>query len=72
MLEYVDLLKAALVVTSAVLYFISPIDLIPDMVPYIGYLDDAVVMLAAVLAAAKLYKKFQARRAEKAAHGLSA
>lgn len=31
-------------VVSAILYFVSPIDVIPDVIPVIGYLDDAVVI----------------------------
>jgi len=32
-------------VAAAVLYFVSPIDAIPDFIPGIGYLDDAAVLL---------------------------
>ena len=35
-------------VTAAILYFASPIDLIPDVIPIIGYLDDAFVVALAV------------------------
>jgi uncharacterized membrane protein YkvA (DUF1232 family) len=31
-------------VTAALLYFVSPIDLIPDFIPVIGYLDDLLVL----------------------------
>ena len=31
-------------VVSAILYFVSPIDIIPDFIPVIGYLDDAAVI----------------------------
>lgn len=31
-------------ITSALLYFINPLDLIPDAIPGIGYLDDAGVI----------------------------
>ena len=31
-------------VTAALLYFISPIDVIPDFIPVIGYLDDLYVI----------------------------
>lgn len=42
--EYTDVpLGAILAVTSALLYFVSPADLIPDVVPGFGYLDDAAV-----------------------------
>ena len=32
----------------AILYIISPIDLIPDIIPIIGWIDDIVVGLIAV------------------------
>ena len=34
--------------TLAVLYFINPLDVIPDMVPIFGFADDAVLMAAVV------------------------
>lgn len=30
---------------AAVVYFLSPVDLIPDVIPVIGYVDDATVLL---------------------------
>lgn len=35
----------------ALLYFITPIDVIPDMIPVVGFLDDAGIIAAAI----KLY-----------------
>ena len=35
---------------GALVYFLSPIDLIPDFIPIIGYVDDAAVILMAVKA----------------------
>ena len=37
-----------------VAYAVSPIDLIPDFIPVIGYLDDAVVVPLGILAVVKL------------------
>jgi len=37
-----------LIVVSALLYFISPIDTIPDLTPLVGYLDDLGVIAAAI------------------------
>jgi uncharacterized membrane protein YkvA (DUF1232 family) len=35
-------------------YALSPIDLIPDFIPVIGYLDDVVIVPAGILLAVKL------------------
>lgn len=35
-------------ITAAVLYFVSPLDLIPDPIPVVGYLDDIVVVRLAI------------------------
>lgn len=37
-----------LIVVSALLYFISPIDSIPDLAPLVGYLDDLGVIAATI------------------------
>jgi uncharacterized membrane protein YkvA (DUF1232 family) len=37
-----------LIVVSALLYFISPIDTIPDLAPLVGYLDDLGVIAATI------------------------
>ncbi len=39
-------MKAALV--GALAYFVLPVDLIPDMLPVIGYTDDAAMLAAAI------------------------
>jgi len=36
--------KTIAAIVAALLYFISPIDLLPDFIPVIGYLDDATVI----------------------------
>jgi uncharacterized membrane protein YkvA (DUF1232 family) len=36
------------IVAAALLYFILPVDSIPDIAPLVGYLDDAGVLAAAV------------------------
>lgn len=36
--------KVISAVTAAVLYFVSPIDLLPDLIPVLGFLDDAFVL----------------------------
>ena len=43
--EYTDFPMASLIaVVAALVYFISPIDLIPDGIPIAGYVDDALVV----------------------------
>jgi uncharacterized membrane protein YkvA (DUF1232 family) len=37
-----------LIVVAALVYFISPIDTIPDLAPLVGYIDDLGVIMAAV------------------------
>lgn len=43
-----------LIIPLLVLYLMSPIDLIPDFIPVIGYLDDLLVLMLAVWAFTKL------------------
>jgi uncharacterized membrane protein YkvA (DUF1232 family) len=42
----------------AIAYTISPIDIIPDFIPVLGYMDDAIVSLALVHVAKKLVPKY--------------
>ena len=37
-----------LIVVSALIYFIAPLDTVPDLAPLIGYLDDLGVILATI------------------------
>ena len=47
--EYTEIPAGTLLaVGGALLYWLSPIDLIPDVVPVIGYVDDAAVVAAAL------------------------
>lgn len=45
---------AKLVAGIAVAYALSPIDLIPDFIPVLGYLDDAIILPALIVLAVKL------------------
>jgi uncharacterized membrane protein YkvA (DUF1232 family) len=38
--------KALLLITGAILYFIMPLDLIPDLIPGLGFTDDVGILLA--------------------------
>jgi len=40
--------KMIAAITAALVYFISPIDLIPDPIPVVGYLDDAFIILLCI------------------------
>ncbi len=45
--EYIDIpIGSIIAVVSALIYFVSPIDLIPDGTPIIGYADDVAVLTA--------------------------
>lgn len=52
-------------IISALIYFLSPIDLIPDAIPGVGYVDDAAVIaacLAMVQSDIAEYKTWQSNR----------
>lgn len=36
--------KALVTILGAVLYFVNPLDLVPDFIPVLGYVDDAAVV----------------------------
>ena len=47
--DYRDIPWGSIVMaTGAIIYFVSPIDLIPDWIPFAGYVDDAAVILFVV------------------------
>jgi uncharacterized membrane protein YkvA (DUF1232 family) len=45
---------AKLIVPAAMLYAVSPLDLVPDLIPLVGQVDDLGVLVLAVLAFIKL------------------
>jgi uncharacterized membrane protein YkvA (DUF1232 family) len=57
---------AKLIAATVVAYALSPIDLIPDFIPVVGYLDDLVIVPAGILLTlrlipADLLKEFRAQ-----------
>ena len=55
---------AKAVIYSALGYFISPLDAIPDMTPIVGYADDLGVLVAAVATVAAHIKPQHTQRAK--------
>lgn len=45
---------AKVLLGAAVAYLLSPIDLIPDVIPVIGHLDDAIIVPALIASAIRL------------------
>ena len=40
--------KTVIAMIGAILYFASPIDFIPDFIPFVGYIDDIFVIVLAI------------------------
>lgn len=58
-------LGTMIAIVSALIYFLSPIDLIPDAIPGVGYVDDAAVIaacLAMIQSDITEYKTWQSNR----------
>jgi uncharacterized membrane protein YkvA (DUF1232 family) len=49
--------QAKLIIIGALGYFISPIDFIPDFIPFVGYTDDLAVLAAAIMTVASHIKE---------------
>lgn len=55
-------LRAKAIVVGALVYFIVPIDAVPDFIPVIGYLDDAGVISAVVHALVEEIRAYESFR----------
>jgi len=45
--EYTDIpIGSVIAIISALIYFVSPLDIVPDSIPVLGYFDDAAVVAA--------------------------
>lgn len=68
--EYTEIPVGSIIgLVSALIYFVSPVDLIPDVIPVIGYVDDAMVIALAIRFAytdLEDFKKWKANQEEKA------
>ncbi len=63
--EYTEIpLGTMIAVVSALAYFVSPIDLIPDAIPGVGHIDDATVIAVCWELVESDVKEFQKWRAE--------
>lgn len=56
--------------TLTVIYALSPVDLVPDFIPVLGYLDDVILLPALVALTIKLIPKEVLEKNRKAAEGL--
>jgi len=54
--------KELAILIAAIVYFVSPIDLIPDYIPFVGFADDLVI---ATMVAAYLHRKATESMVEK-------
>ncbi len=55
-------LSAKVLLIMAIVYFLSPIDLIPDFIPVIGYLDDLIIVPSLIWLA---FRQIEAARLKK-------
>ena len=64
--EYQDLSRTAIgIVAGALLYFVAPLDLLPDLLPAAGFIDDFAVIAFAVNAVREEIERFRRWRGRK-------
>jgi uncharacterized membrane protein YkvA (DUF1232 family) len=62
---------AILSIAASILYGVSPLDLIADVIPLIGWVDDAIIVpLLLVIGVAALVKRHRAAKAAAAQPGI--
>lgn len=54
--------KAKSIIIAGLLYFISPFDLLPDYIPFLGYIDDAFVISSVVNAVMQEIERYKAKK----------
>ena len=59
--------RSAVFALAALLYFVSPVDLVPDFIPVLGFTDDVTVVFAVLTAIRKDLSRFERWRARNAA-----
>ena len=59
--------KAIIAMLAAIIYFVNPLDLISDMIPIIGFLDDITIITYVVTVFNKEIEKFMAWERSQAA-----
>ena len=55
--KYVRIVAGTAIVAAGLTYIGLGLDLIPDTIPWIGYVDDALAVLVGTWTIAKLYQK---------------
>ncbi|MEA5018541.1 MAG: DUF1232 domain-containing protein [Erysipelotrichaceae bacterium] len=61
---------AKVLATITIIYALSPIDLIPDFIPVLGYLDDIIILPFLIYATIKLIPKDTFMKLKKEAEGM--
>ena len=65
--EYTDVpWRSVVYALGALLYFVSPVDLVPDFIPFFGFTDDVAVVFAVLSAVRKDLTRFERWRARTA------